>query len=719
MFKYLFGVLLGIRNVFQALAAKLINRFRDPKTGKFIGINPKTVSFLIWATGLVFFFIVITSRILTRSDVSSNGEELFNKEMTPKLGINLLPPEFEKKEYGEDEIDDADLLLQGEQSKESSEKEGLSSKTEDGKPSKEDCDSLLAKMQLGEDLSSSEKYTINACLKENISGLSDEKLQFAKALISDDISDDEKIILTKALSGEATPEELVLAKALSSKDENLKKLTREAIKDPELREAFAKQLLGNPIKENERQLLADSFGEDFESKINLSGSDAINSGSDSLGANGFSDGESGSDGTKGKGGSNGVDGKAGSNGTKGNDLSSKQLTALAEEAKIRAEKISELEEELAEAQAAAAEAGAKIAKGEALTETEQDSISTLSKVQNQMKKEKDILEKQKSVLYEKSKLLQSTLTEVASKLEEVIPSGLMEEYEEDEIEITQPQGGKNNLSPEKMKLVSLNRKKQIEFKLKEEVDKLKEKLIKEENEERAKLSEAKNVRDNTNNSILGGAEALDLSAAAQNGQVASIDQSVVFSNKSLKAFNLTPDMKIPAALMTPILISDKGKAQIVKVKILSDVFEPESNRLVIPKGSIAVGTTQGFDADTGVMDLSFDKVSLGSGKIAAIGFSVGSADGTFGLKGEVRDTRGKLLLGAFVSSFSAGALSWFSNSIVQPFLTSTSGTDALLGAGLGGAAEVANRISEMFAGDLQNSAKIFWCPKVPLVLFPQ
>jgi hypothetical protein len=675
------------------MAARLINRLRDPKTGKFIGINPKTLSMLIWTTALVFFFIVITSRIFTRTPTYNSGEDQFNKEMTPRLGINLLPPEFEQKEYGPGaEKDEVELFSPGEQEQPSS---IAVNKSSGDKLTKEDCDALLAKMQLGDELSSSEKITMSSCLKENTSGLSAEQMQLAKALISDDLSEDEKIILRKALSGEATAEEMALAKALSGTDEEVKMMAKEAVKDPELREAFAKQLLGKPLTEEERSLLAGQFGEDFTKKATLAESKSDGAGSTGSGSIGKSE-----------------DG----------GLSSKQITVLAEEAKVQAEKVAELESSLAETQAAASDAGAKIARGETLTEKEQDSIAKLAEVQKKVTKEKTTLEKQKAILSEKSKLLQSTLAEVASKMEEIIPSGLMEEYEEDELKIGQvdePKNlGKKNISPDKIRLISLKRKKQIEFKLKAEVDKLQEKIEKEEKEERTKLTEAKDIRNNTNNSLLGGAEPLD-SSSGQNGQVASIDQSVVFSNKALKAFNLTPEMKIPAVLMTPILISDKGKAQLVKVKILADVFEPESNRLVIPKGSIAVGTTQGFDADTGVMDLSFDKVSLGSGKIAAIGFSVGSADGTFGLKGEVRDTRGKLLIGAFVSSFSAGALSWFSNTIVQPFLTSTTGTDAILGAGLGGAAEVATRISEMYAGDLQNSAKIFYCPKVPLVLFPQ
>jgi hypothetical protein len=119
------------------------------------------------------------------------------------------------------------------------------------------------------------------------------------------------------------------------------------------------------------------------------------------------------------------------------------------------------------------------------------------------------------------------------------------------------------------------------------------------------------------------------------------------------------------------------------------------------------------------MDLTFNKVSIGSGKVVTQAFTVGSADGTMGLRGEVHDTRGKYLLGAFITSFTAGALNWFSESALQPYTTATDAGNALIGAGGAGGADVANKIAQMYAGDLQNAPSIYYVPKgVPIVLFP-
>lgn len=158
----------------------------------------------------------------------------------------------------------------------------------------------------------------------------------------------------------------------------------------------------------------------------------------------------------------------------------------------------------------------------------------------------------------------------------------------------------------------------------------------------------------------------------------------------------------------------------VRVRILDDIHNPENGQIVIPKGSIAIAQTSGFNADTGVMDLNFDKVTVGSGKTLPVKLAVGSGDGTMGLRGQVRDTRGKFLLGAFITSFTAGALNWFSQQVIQQYITETDAGNALLGASMQGGSDVMNRIAEMYAGDLQNAAKIYYVPKnIPVVLFPQ
>ena len=668
MIRYIFALLLVVRNLFQGLASRLLNRFRDPKTGKFTQITPRTLSYLLWTTAIVFFFLVITTRLMNNKVRLSGGAEQFQKEMTPKLGGNFFPPEFEIKEDKlNEEIDRAlgdeakDVFSKDANTKEDFVGLGVDPSVEGG-PSKAQCEFVFEKMKAGDSLSSTDKAEMEKCLKNNTLELTPDQMEFAKALMKDDLTQEERELLRKALSGEATEEELKLAKGLAGSDKSIRDAARAAIADPSKREAFFKLL--DEKKEKELK-------------------------------------------------------------EKGELINPGELASFAEKVKKESDELRSLKESLATAQAAAAKVGEKLAKGLSLSDEEQDLLSSVSDIQKEIKKKKASIEQTKSVLDEKSRKLQSTLSEIESKLDEPLPSDFGVAFEEDSAKVLDGE----YISPEKMRLWAIKRKNSIELQIKNR-DKSDSELG---NPDPEKSGDSKELREEfkkskgisggqEKDSLVRGYEALNpKDVASQSGAGAQTDlsQLVVFSDKSLKPFSLSPDMKIPAALATSILISDKGKPQIVRVKTLVDVFEPESNKLVIPKGSIVVGTTAGFDAETGIMDLSFDKVSIGGGKVIAASFSVGSADGSFGLKGEVRDTRGKLLLGTFVSSFSAGALNWFSQSIIQPFLQSTTPTDALLGAGMGGASEVAQKIADMYAGDLTNSALIFYAPKIPIILYPQ
>lgn len=180
-------------------------------------------------------------------------------------------------------------------------------------------------------------------------------------------------------------------------------------------------------------------------------------------------------------------------------------------------------------------------------------------------------------------------------------------------------------------------------------------------------------------------------------------------------FQLTSDMRIPAVLDSQILVSNKGEDQVVQVKILDDIYEPLSQRLVIPKNSIAKGTVQNFNPDTGVVNFKFDKVIV-EGNVLPVNLQVGSADGEIGLKGQVRDTRGKLLRGSFISSFSSNAINWFSQEIIRKFLNNQADTGNSL---TPAESESMTQIAELYASDSPSTEKIFWVPKgIPAVLFP-
>ena len=178
--------------------------------------------------------------------------------------------------------------------------------------------------------------------------------------------------------------------------------------------------------------------------------------------------------------------------------------------------------------------------------------------------------------------------------------------------------------------------------------------------------------------------------------------------QSLSA-KLTPDMKIPGELLNMILVSDDNIDQVVRIKVLENVRDPSTSEIVIPKGSIVVGKTTGFEPDTGIMDIDADKVSVGSGEIIHAKFSVGSADATIGLKGNVLDSEGKYLLGASVTSYTAGALNWFNPSITK-MKSYTSDFSV---------SERKNLIHNVFPDERGEHRYDFVPRGIPLVLFPE
>ena len=130
---------------------------------------------------------------------------------------------------------------------------------------------------------------------------------------------------------------------------------------------------------------------------------------------------------------------------------------------------------------------------------------------------------------------------------------------------------------------------------------------------------------------------------------------------------VSPELPIPAVLETEILVSDKGPSQKVRARILVDIYDKDSGELLIGKNSIAYGQTTTFNKDTGLMNITMDRTWYGNKQID-IQFNVHSANDVAGLHGEVWDTRGKYLLGTFVSAFAQGVLSAISQNYVSPYV---------------------------------------------------
>jgi hypothetical protein len=221
-------------------------------------------------------------------------------------------------------------------------------------------------------------------------------------------------------------------------------------------------------------------------------------------------------------------------------------------------------------------------------------------------------------------------------------------------------------------------------------------------------------------------EGLELATPAKETNKPEMSALNIFSSSgsALNVRHFTPDMRIPAILDSEIFVSSGGTSnadsQTVLIKTLIDIYDPLTEELVAEAGSTIVGVTGEFNANTGVMKIQMTDVVVGPGKTEKIAFNVGSGDGSMGLKGQVYDTTGKWILGTFVSSFSSGFLSALSRNFVQPLQNSTNLAQAVvMSPTAGGISETADKISQYYAGNLMNAAKIFYCPsRVQVVLYP-
>lgn len=692
MIRIIIGVMMKMRTLLQKVFQSIFVKFQDEKTGKVKGISPKSLQNLALVIGSVFFLGILVINMIGSKPPKVGGLDDFRKEMTPRMGVSQ--ESTSKSVFGEE--DPLEKLVSGKSSSKDS-NGNLKNNGEEIKldekgnpiPSISECLDLIDKLKNGTDLKPEEKKMADTCIEQNIAQMSAEDLAAIKMLMRDDLSDYEKDLLRKKLAGQVDPESLdakildQILKAAKKGDEAALDQARQALaaldaKNAELAEALLKRMQDDPMTPREKDLVSA-----FDQQV----------------------------------------GKLSAEPKQGSGLNSEdKAKELAKEIAERESQMKALADELAKAQAEAARAGEKIAKGLTLTPEEQAALKKLTELQA---KQAEIARQQELRRAELAKLmnqLQKTLTQVTLTMKEVYPSGISVELNENLVDCEntkalpfkrtvrrtpikkKPQGEVwlsstgEALTPDKIKMIQLYRMK--------------------------KANDAQTRADLTNplggQSDKGLGEKLDVAQVlGEDGGNIEIASLTVFADKALKPFSLTPDMKIPAVLDSEILISDKGSNQMVRVRIIDDIHNPETGEIVIPKGSIAIGSTSGFDGETGIMDLNFDKVVVGSGKTVPVKFSVGSADGTMGLKGQVRDTRGKFLLGAFITSFSAGALNWFSQQIIQDYITRTDAPNALLGATMQGGSDVMTRIAELYAGDLQNAAKIFYVPRrIPVVLFP-
>lgn len=698
MIRALMNIIFALRNKLQSFASFFVNKSKD-SNGKFKYMSPKSLKIAIYTMLIVFFVSVVVINFFTSDKKTVGGFESFKKEMMPTTGVNSDTDIFSTSNNVS--------ALEFSPGLNKSRTDPLANLTDDPKGlgsangeikaelTATDCLNLNDKIKTNTKLTDVESAQAQECLDKNIASLTETEQAAMRKLMDPNVSEEEKKLIRKKLNSELEPgsaEDKIMSQLLDGNPDAEKCVEPLKSRDKKMAELCAKSLDGDELTPEQIQALKvyeDKIKKDLEDKAKAN-PEKVAGNEQSLTGN--------------------------------NEEDAKKI---AKELAENEEKIKDLEQSLKNAEKFAQDAAKKIAAGRSaqLTASEQEALQKIADLNKQaeiLKMEQDARKKEFAKIY---KSLSESFMQIDKTMKQTYPSGISVEYADlpvckpakslfvakkrgpvvtkkiSEKEIYLDSDGKA-LTPDKIKYVQLLRQKKYEL------DKIKKDI-------RNPLGGDDN---GGNNEFVG--ERMATTGTSQQKDF-NISELNVFNDKSLKPFILTPDMKIPAILDSEILVSSKSKGQVVRMKIVADIHNPATGKMIIPKGSIAIATTSGFDDETGVMDFSVTKISIGSGKTIEVSLNVGSADGTMGLKGQVRDTRGKYLAGAFVTAFSAGALNWFSQQIVQPFTTSTLTADALTGASLSGGAEVLTKIAEMYAQDLQNAPKIYWCPKkVPIILFP-
>jgi len=352
---------------------------------------------------------------------------------------------------------------------------------------------------------------------------------------------------------------------------------------------------------------------------------------------------------------------------------------LADDIKKRQAEIDALRERLANAQADARPIYAKLAEGGMPTKEEQEKLNEVNELQTQLSALDETQERRKNALAIATQSIRDDIANIVVNTKEAIPTGF-DVINEDIVSL------KSNL-PKKLPA---------------------KKVAKKEEPKEEPTAEDDFFEDGR---LLNIAEHTD--------QVKTAAEHFTFSDKSIKTIVFPPGWKIPAVLNSEIMVASNGPGQIFEIRVLSDIYDPKSGNLLVPKDAIASGKTGSFNSETGKMELQVTKFSTGAGKVQNLNLLVGSGDGSIGLMGEVRSNQGKYLAGAFITSFSSGVLNWFSQNILQTYEDTRNVNEALIGASLGGGAEVAEKIADYYAEKLKNAPEVFYVPKgVPIVLYP-
>lgn len=533
---------------------------------------------------------------------------------------------------------------------------------------KEDCLALIQRLKDGDPkFSIEENQKINTCIDSNIAGLSEKELALAKALSDPTLMEAQRQALRDKWNSGQT----------NSKDKQVKQL----INGMDNAASISKSLAGRgldvasgKITDLIRQLQKEGKNKDLGGKVaenkKLSAKDLedIKKALEAAGLVSAANAANGKDGTNG----NGVNG-SGANGA--NSVS--DLKALADKIRDQQTALAEARKEAAEAQAAAREAAKNIMDGKLLTAEQQAAINRSNEANKKAADAQAALNESLRSAKDLADALKKNMDSITSVTTDVASFSTEGRYK--------IKGAAGKKAPVKLTDRQLDA---IKFR-------------------------------DISNQLLGGVQ-VESRILNNVPDGTPIDpKKLIVSADTKDRITLDSKAKIPAIIVSEIMYAAGGPNQQVRVRVLENMFDVETNKIAIPKNQILLAQASTFSEETGIMDLRFSKVRVGK-KVYDVAISVGSADGTSGLKGDVYSRTGQKLLAALVTSFSAGVLSWFSSDISNRYGQARSFGQAATGASLSGAAEVGNKIATQMASNLNNIPAVFYVPAgTNIVLFPE
>jgi hypothetical protein len=179
-----------------------------------------------------------------------------------------------------------------------------------------------------------------------------------------------------------------------------------------------------------------------------------------------------------------------------------------------------------------------------------------------------------------------------------------------------------------------------------------------------------------------------------------------------KEFEISRLQRVPGVVRRipaeGISSNDVGKT-IIEFEFLADVASRKTGKIEIPRGSIAICKAKSFDADTGRLSATCDKVDTGASEDLAVNFTLADGAGTDGLPGRVTDSRGWYLAGVFMTAFSQAIIDAFTEVSLGPIQSraAQSAADILvLGAGTG-TRDILQEVATKQIEDWQKAA-VFW-----------